>query len=92
MVPPLDHFQGKNENCSSPTRTISASRQSFFANLTTFERRSGLKKFSHLKIAILKWGDFENFEVIGPEEIPILVWGRRKRPQLTWDRPKTYKF
>ena len=52
MVPPLDHFQGKNENCSSLARTISASRRSFFANLTTFERRSGLKKFSHLKITI----------------------------------------
>ena len=30
--------------------------------------------------------------VIGPEEMPILVLGRRKRPQLKWDRPKTYKF
>ena len=56
MVPPLDHFQGKNENCSSLARTISASRRSFFANLTTFERRSGLKIFSLLKIAILKMG------------------------------------
>ena len=27
--------------------------------------------------------------VIGPEEMPILVW---KRPKLKWDRPKTYKF
>ena len=44
MVPPLGYFQGKNENCSSFARTISASRRSFFANLTTFERRSGLKK------------------------------------------------
>ena len=24
--------------------------------------------------------------------MPILVWGRHKRPQLKWDRPKTYKF
>ena len=30
--------------------------------------------------------------VIGPEEMPILVLGRRKRPQLKRDRPKTYKF
>ena len=44
MVPPLDHFQGKNKNCSFLVRTISASRQSFFANLTTFEQHSGLKK------------------------------------------------
>ena len=56
MVPPLDHFQGKNENCSSLARTISVSRQSFFANLTTFERRSRLKKISLLKITILKMG------------------------------------
>ena len=38
-------------------------------------------KFSLLKIAILKRGDCQNFKVIGPEEMPILVWGRRKRPQ-----------
>ena len=56
MVPPLNHFQGKNENCSSLARTISAPRRSFFANLATFERRSGLKKFSLLKITILRRG------------------------------------
>ena len=54
MVPPLDHFQGKNKNRSSIARMISTSRGSFFANLTTFEQRSGLKKISHLKITILK--------------------------------------
>ena len=56
MVPPLDNFQGKNENHSSLARTISASRRSFFANLATFEQRSGLKISSLLKIAILKMG------------------------------------
>ena len=56
MVPSLDHFQGKNKNCSSFARMISASRRSFFANLATFERRPGLKNFSLLKIAILKMG------------------------------------
>ena len=56
MVPPLDHFQGKNEKRSSLARMISASGRSFFANLATFERRFGLKKFSLLKIAILKMG------------------------------------
>ena len=30
--------------------------------------------------------------VIGPEEMPILVWGRHNRPKLNWDQPKTYKF
>ena len=54
MVPPLDQFQGKNKNCSSFARTISVSRRSFFANLTTFEWRFGLKNFSLLKIAILR--------------------------------------
>jgi len=24
---------------------------------------------------------FDNIKVIGPEEMPILVWGWRKRPQ-----------
>merc|ERR1712208_42517 len=54
MVPPLNHFQGENKICSSLARTISASRGSFLAKLTTFERRSGLKIFSLLKIPILK--------------------------------------
>ena len=62
MVPPLDHIQGKNKNCSSFARTISASRRSFFANLATFERRSGLKYFSLLKIAILKMGWLSKFQ------------------------------
>ena len=56
MVPPLDHFQGKNKNRSSLARMISMSRRSFFVNLTTFKRRSGLKKLSLLKIVILKMG------------------------------------
>ena len=56
MVPPLNHFQAKNENCSSLARTISTSRISFFANLTTFEQRSGLKKTSLLKITIFEMG------------------------------------
>ena len=43
MVPSLDHFQGKNRNCSSFARTLSASGRSFFAILATFERRSGLQ-------------------------------------------------
>ena len=62
MVPPLNHFQGKNKNRSSLARTISESRWSFFANLTTFERRSGLKKISLLKIAILKMGWLSKFQ------------------------------
>ena len=56
MVPHLDHFQGGNRNCSSLARTINMSKRSFFANLTTFERRSGLKNFSLLKIAIYEMG------------------------------------
>ena len=89
IVPPLDHFQGDHKNCSSITRTISASRQSFCANLTTFERRSGLKFFSLLKIKILKIGECQNFKVIGLEEMPILVQGRHKCPQLKGDRLQT---
>ena len=74
-------FKGKNKNGSSLARTISASRGSFFANLITFERRSGLKNLCLRKIAILKMGWLCSlFKVIGPEEIPFLVWGRRKRP------------
>ena len=49
-------FKGKNKNGSSLARTISASRGSFFANLITFERRSGLKNLCLRKIAILKMG------------------------------------
>ena len=62
VVPPLDHFQGKNENRSSLAKTISALIRSFFVNLTTFERRTGLKKFSLLKIAILKMGWLSKFQ------------------------------
>ena len=49
-------FKGKIKNHSSLARTICASRRSFFTNLTTFERRSGLQKISQLKITILKMG------------------------------------
>ena len=59
MVPPLDHFQGKNKNCSSLARTISTSRRSFFSNLTTFERRSGPKFFSPSQNR-----DFENGVIV----------------------------
>ena len=59
MVPPLDHFQGKNKNCSSLARTISTSRRSFFSNLTTFERRSGPKIFSPSQNL-----DFENGVIV----------------------------
>ena len=52
MVPNLNHFQGKTKNPSSSASTISMSRQSFFENLTTFERQSGLEKFPLLKIEI----------------------------------------
>ena len=62
MVPPLDNFQGKNENRSSLARTISASRRSFFAKLTTFERRSELKQYFRLKITILKIGRLSKFQ------------------------------
>ena len=59
MVPPLDHFQGKNKNCSSLTRTISALRRSFFANLPTFERRFGRKK-----MFLSQKHDFENGVIV----------------------------
>ena len=72
-------FKGKNKNGSSLARTISASRGSFFANLITFERRSGLKNLCLLKIAICVWW---NFKVIGPEEMLISIRGRRKRPPI----------
>ena len=62
MVPPLDHFQGKNKNRSSPARMISALRRAFFANLITFEQQSGLKNLSLLKIAILKMGLLSKFQ------------------------------
>ena len=38
------NYKGKIKKNSSLAKTISASRQSFLANLTTFERPSGLKK------------------------------------------------
>ena len=50
------------------------------------------KFFPFSKSRFWKWGDCQNFKVIGPEEMPILVWGWRKRPQLKLDWPKTYKF
>ena len=80
VVPPLDHLQGKNKNGSSLARRISASRRSFFANLTTFERRSGLNIFSLLKIVILKMGWLSKFQSHRSWGDAHLVWGRRKRP------------
>ena len=26
------------------------------------------------------WGDCQNFKVIGPEEMPILIWGAAQAP------------
>ena len=45
----------------------------------------------HLKLKLQVGPECGNY-VIGPEEMPILVLGRHKRPQLKWDQPKTYKF
>ena len=92
MVPHLHHFQRGTKKCSSLTRMISASRRSFFANLSTFELRSGLKKFPFTKSQFSKLGGCQNFKVIGSEEMPILVWGGASAPQLKSDQPKTYKF
>ena len=83
--PPFDHFQGRNKNHSSLAKRISASRRSIFANLTTFERRYSKSQF-------WKWGNCQNFKVIGPEEMPNLFWGSASAPKLKWDRPKTYQF
>ena len=79
MVLPLDHFQGEKNAPLFPERSMLQDYH-FFACLTTFERRSGLKKFPLLKIPNLKKGDCQNFNVIDPEEMPILVQGRHKRP------------
>ena len=93
MVPPLDPFQGKNENCSSFAKTISTSRRSFFANLNTFERHSGLKDFSLLKMAILKmwWlSKFQSHRSWGDDQLSLGV--AQAPPKLKWDQPKTYEF
>ena len=66
MVPPLDHFQGKIKNRSSLARTISTSRRSFFANLTTFGRRSGLKSFPSQN------RNFENGEIVKISKSQVL--------------------
>ena len=34
-----------------------------------------------------KWGNCKNFKVVGHEEMPILVCGRRKRPQTKMGSP-----
>ena len=47
------------------------------------------KQFS--KGNIISWNK-DLFNIIGPEEMPILVWGGAGAPQLKWDRLKTYKF
>ena len=56
MVPPLIEILkiGKNEKCSSFTRTISMSKGAFFANWVAFEPHSPTKNVALLKIAILK--------------------------------------
>ena len=38
------------------------------------------KRFPFPKSRFFKWGDCQNFKVIGPEEMPIFVWGQRKCP------------
>ena len=74
MVPPLSHFQGINKNRSSLARRINTSRKSFFDNLTTLALIR-----AQLGFRIQVGAECGN-KVIGPEEMPILVWGRRKRP------------
>ena len=55
MVPPLNRFQGKNKNCSSLARTISASRRSFFANLTIGPEKMPILDLGQLRRPQLKW-------------------------------------
>ena len=64
MVPPLDHFQGKIK-IAHLLPEGSAHQDDHF--LQTWPLLSGAL-------------GFDNIKVIGPEEMPILVWGRRKRP------------
>ena len=45
MVPPLIHFQGKIKIAHLLPEQSARQDDHFFANLTTFQRRSGLKDF-----------------------------------------------
>ena len=85
MVPPLDHFQGKNKSHSSLAKMISTSRRSFFTNLTTFERRSGLKFFSLLKITILKIGWLSKFQ-------SLRSWGDAHLRLINFDNHPIFKI
>ena len=67
-------------------------------SLVVFHRRSPSIKGRlpskvnlHRRSSSIEGRDCQNFKVIGPEGMPILVLGRRKRLQLKWHRPKTYK-
>ena len=91
IVLPLDNFLGKNKYSSSFARRISASRGSF---LQSWPLLSGIldKKNSSFKIAILIIGwlsKFQSHKSWGDANISL---GQRKRTQLKWDGPKTYKF
>ena len=47
---------------------------------------------AQLEVVVEVEVELGNIKVIGPDEMPILVWGGTSAPQLKWDRPKTYKF
>ena len=77
-------------NCNIEARLWS--RETWEALEWSFRHCQLSKESFLLKIAILKMGWLSKFQSHRSEEMPILVLGRRKRPQLKRDRPKTYKF
>ena len=66
---PSQMRKGYEQVKKEPNFRVSSSKKSSCQN----DQRVETTIFCKLEI-------FEIFKVIGPEEMPILVWGRRKRP------------
>ena len=81
MIPPLDNFQ-KWKSLISCQNNQHVEKINFFCKLDNFWAALWTKKISPFsKSWFWKWGDCQNSKVIGTEEITILVFGLRKRPQ-----------
>ena len=83
MVPPLDRFQGEKWKWLISCQNDQRVERIIFCKLDHFWAALWTKKSLPSQNRVFENGVFfEIFKVIGPEEIPILIGGRRKRPPI----------